>query len=463
MAALAFGTMAEDGNLKFITSLSTVGDTYENVSGSAQGMFDATTTPMQEMESNTRKLQQSLVPLGEKIMELANTIMPPLVAVITTIAGWFDKLPEPVQNFVIILGALLAVFIALVPVIAALTLSVTALNVSIFPIIAIIVGVAAAIAALIAIGKLLYENWDVIKQKAGEIKDKIAKSWNDLKAKTVETWNNVKNKISESWSNIKSNVSSTVENVKSKVTQGWNNLKSATSSAWSNVKDTIRKNGGGIKGVLTTAVEGYKNLWKLGFQSLNTLTGGQLGDMLTSVRTKLDSIKRAFSEKLNAAKTAVKTIIDGIKSLFNFSWSLPKLKLPHVKITGSFSLMPPSVPKFSIEWYKKAMDQAYILNGASIFGSMNGKMLGGGEKGSEMVVGTQYLMDMIRQASSQGDVSIAAAFEVMTNRIVGIMAEYFPQFANMKMVMDTGTLVGVLTPEVDARLGQIAGYKERRI
>lgn len=402
MAALAFGTMAEDGNLKFITSLSTVGDTYENVSGSAQGMFDATTTPMQEMESNTRKLQQSLVPLGEKIMELANTIIPPLVAVITTIAGWFDKLPEPVQNFVIILGALLAVFIALVPVIAALTLSVTALNVSIFPIIAIIVGVAAAIAALIAIGKLLYENWDVIKQKAGEIKDKIAKSWNDLKAKTVETWNNVKNKISESWSNIKSNVSSTVDNVKSKVTQGWNNLKSATSSAWSNVKDTIQKNGGGIKGVLTTAVEGYKNLWKLGFQSLNTLTGGQLGDMLTSVRTKLDSIKRAFSEKLNAAKTAVKTIIDGIKSLFNFSWSLPKLKLPHVKISGEFSLMPPSVPKFSIEWYKKAMDQAYILNGASIFGSMNGKMLGGGEKGSEMVVGTQYLMDMIRQAFNTG-------------------------------------------------------------
>jgi len=77
LAALAFGTMAEDGNLKFITSLTSVGTAYEGVTGSAQGMFEATTTPMQQMEANTRKLQQSLIPLGEKITELANTLLPP--------------------------------------------------------------------------------------------------------------------------------------------------------------------------------------------------------------------------------------------------------------------------------------------------------------------------------------------------------------------------------------------------
>ena len=79
LAALSFGTMAEDGNLKFITSLTSVGSTYDSVKGSAQGLFDATTTPMQEMEANTRKLQQALVPLGEKIVELANVVLPPLV------------------------------------------------------------------------------------------------------------------------------------------------------------------------------------------------------------------------------------------------------------------------------------------------------------------------------------------------------------------------------------------------
>ena len=104
MAAQAFGTMAEDGNLKFITSLTSVGETYDSVAGSAENLFSQTQTPMQEMEANTRKLQQALVPLGEKIVELANVVLPPLVAIITAVSEVFGMLPEPVQNFVIILG-----------------------------------------------------------------------------------------------------------------------------------------------------------------------------------------------------------------------------------------------------------------------------------------------------------------------------------------------------------------------
>lgn len=160
MAALAFGTMAEDGNLKFITSLTSVGSAYDSVTGSAEEMFDATTTPMQQMESYTRKLQQFLVPLGEKMAELANTILPPLTAVISKIGEWFGKLPGPVQNFTIILGALMAVFVALVPVIAALAVSVGALNVSLWPILAIIAAVAAAIAVVIAV----FQNWGTITE-----------------------------------------------------------------------------------------------------------------------------------------------------------------------------------------------------------------------------------------------------------------------------------------------------------
>ena len=76
-----------------------MGETYDSVAGSAQNLFDQTGTPMQEMEANTRKLQQALVPLGEKIVELANVVLPPLVAIITAVSEVFGMLPEPVQNF----------------------------------------------------------------------------------------------------------------------------------------------------------------------------------------------------------------------------------------------------------------------------------------------------------------------------------------------------------------------------
>lgn len=110
-------------------------------------------------------------------------------------------------------------------------------------------------------------------------------------------------------------------------------------------------------------------------------------------------IANTITTKINSARDAVKNAIDKIKSFFNFSWSLPHLKLPHISISGKFGLNPPSVPHFSIDWYAKAMKNGMILNNPTIFGMMNGKLLGGGEAGSETIVGTNSLMNMIAKAS----------------------------------------------------------------
>ena len=125
----------------------------------------------------------------------------------------------------------------------------------------------------------------------------------------------------------------------------------------------------------------------------------KVGDLATSIKNKFDDIKRGITEKINSAKDTVKSAIDKIRSFFNFQWSLPHLKLPHVSISGKFSLNPPSVPHFSIDWYAKAMKNGMILNNPTIFGMMNGKLLGGGEAGSETIVGTNSLMSMIQKAS----------------------------------------------------------------
>lgn len=510
LAALAFGTMAEDGNLKFITSLTSVGSTYDSVKGSAQGMFDATTTPMQQMESNTRKLQQALVPLGEKLAELANAILPPLVSVITTIGGWFERLPGPVQNFVIILGALLAAFTALTPVIAAISVAMGALNVSMLPIIAVIAAVAAAIAGIIAI----IQNWGAITQWFGELWNTICTGigamvdslkawfsnlWTHLQSvwegicNVVQTavmllgsiiqgaidiitlpfqmiWENCKGIVSSVWEGIKSvvssaihavsstissvmgaikNVISTVWNaISSKVSSVLNAIKTTVSTIFNAVKSVASSVWNGIKSVISSVVDGIKSKVSSVFNGVKSTVTSIFNGIKSTATSVWNGIKDAIIKPVEAAKNAVKGIIDKITGFFSgMKLELPKIKLPHFKISGKLSLSPPSVPHLSIDWYK----EGGILAKPTVFGMNGSSLMAGGEAGKEAVLPLKGFYDQLEH--------------ILSSRMnTGKMEQYLAVIANNSskgIYLEDGTLVGHLLPAIDSRLGQAQKLNRR--
>lgn len=140
------------------------------------------------------------------------------------------------------------------------------------------------------------------------------------------------------------------------------------------------------------------------------------------------------------------------------------MKLPHISISGSFSLTPPSVPHFGIDWYKKAMDDGMIMNQPTIFGynAKSNQFLAGGEAGSETVVGTQSLMDMIRGATHDGVVDEVHSLRLDLNTLIEFLYNWLPQLANLKLVTDTGVLAGELAPAMDEELGKIFDKEGRR-
>lgn len=510
LAALAFGTMAEDGNLKFITSLTSVGSTYDSVKGSAQGMFDATTTPMQQMESNTRKLQQALVPLGEKLAELANAILPPLLSVITTIGGWFERLPGPVQNFVIILGALLAAFTALTPVIAAISVAMGTLNISMLPIIAVIAAVAAAIAGIIAI----IQNWGAITQWFGELWNTICTGigamvdslkawfsnlWTHLQSvwegicNVVQTavmllgsiiqgaidiitlpfqmiWENCKGIVSSVWEGIKSvvssaihavsstissvmgaikNVISTVWNaISSKVSSVLNTIKTTVSTVFNAVKSVASTVWNGIKSVISSVVDGIKSKVSSVFNGVKSTVTSIFNGIKSTAASVWNGIKEAIIKPVETAKNAVKGIIDKITGFFSgMKLELPKIKLPHFKISGKLSLSPPSVPHLSIDWYK----EGGILTKPTVFGMNGSSLMAGGEAGKEAVLPLKGFYDQLEH--------------ILSSRMnTGKMEQYLSVIANNSskgIYLEDGTLVGHLLPAIDSRLGQAQKLNRR--
>lgn len=137
--------------------------------------------------------------------------------------------------------------------------------------------------------------------------------------------------------------------------------------------------------------EDFRNFWKNLWESIKTV-----------VTNSLEAVGNKFSSIFNTAKNTVKGAIDYIKGLFNFEWSFPKLKLPHFKITGKFSLDPPSVPKLGIEWYK---DGGVMLD-PTIFGFNGNKAMVGGEAGAEAIAPVDILLGYIRTAVAEQNASL---------------------------------------------------------
>lgn len=107
-----------------------------------------------------------------------------------------------------------------------------------------------------------------------------------------------------------------------------------------------------------------------------------LTGMLSMVNDKMNSVKDKFNEKMDAIQEKVNNAIEKIKSLFGIDFPTPKIKLPHIKIDGSFSLSPPSVPKISTDWYA----DGGIMTKPTIFGASGNTLLGGGEAGAEAIL-----------------------------------------------------------------------------
>lgn len=221
------------------------------------------------------------------------------------------------------------------------------------------------------------------------IQNTITTVWNAIRSTVTSILNAISSTVSDIWNSIHSTISSVVNAILSVISSVFGAISSTVSSILESIKSTFTSIWDDIRSTVDSAINGIKSIISDGINAAKDTVSGVL-----------DSIKDKFSSIFESAKSIVSDGIETIKSFFNFSWSLPDLKLPHFSVSGSFSLNPPSVPSFGIEWYKKAMDNPMVLDEATIFGynPSTGKALGGGEAGQEIISGADTLRSMIREA-----------------------------------------------------------------
>ena len=210
-----------------------------------------------------------------------------------------------------------------------------------------------------------------------------------------------------------------------------------------------------IKNAVGTAVQFIKTniVDKIG--SAISFAVGKFEEIKNKATNVFNSVKNSIMNPIQSARDFVKNAVDAMKGFFNFKWELPKIKLPHFSVKGSanpIDWLTQGIPKISVDWYAKGG----ILTEPTAFGinPSNGNLRVGGEAGDEAVAPIETLLGYVRTAVNESN---SGMYEALRN-IILLMTEYFPQFANMQVVLNNGVLVGELIDDIDDGLGD----KKRR-
>ena len=393
-AGTAIAQYVRNGQLDFAT----LGEAAQDSAGSVAGTYEEIVDPLDQltMAFNTLKV------IG---MEIANAAMPFITQAMEILRDVLTRLKEawesltPAQQEMIVKIALIAAAIGPLLVVIGGIISAIGTVISVVGMLMSPIGlVVAAIAGVIAIGVLLWKNWDTVKEKLEALKQKV-----------LDEFNHIKQTISEAVSNAIAK---------------FNDLKAKAANIFNQIKTDISNKITAVKTKVTSTIDALKS----GVTS-------KLTAMKTAISSTFESIKSTVTDKINAAKNAVKNAIDAVKGFLSGTLKFPHIEVPHFHISGGEipwgiggKGTPPSV---TVEWYAKAMKQPYLLDGATIFGSMGGKMLGGGERGKEVVMGYDMFKNM------GGDVNI--------NMVV-----------NAAPGMDTTELANIVSRKINKQVRELA-------
>ncbi|VLJ61760.1 prophage LambdaSa04, tail tape measure protein, TP901 family [Streptococcus pneumoniae] len=390
----------------------------------------------------------ALSAIGQPLLEMMIPVFQTLATIVKGVAELFNSLPDPVKDFIVILGVALTIVGALAPIFLTLQAvfmsSFGAMIAAALPIIGIISGVVVAIAAIVAIVKYLWETnegfrdavttvWNAILEVINAVVSEISNfvmsifgtvvTWwtenQELIRTSAETvWNAIYTVISTildilgpllqaGWDNIQLIITTTWEIIKIVVetainvvlgviqavmqiitgdwSGAWETIKGVFSTVWQAIQSIVQTIFSAIQSYISNILNGISGTVSNIWNSIKDTVSNVLNAISSTVSSVWEGIKSTISSAINGARDAVSSAIEAIKGLFNFNISWPHIPLPHFYVSGSAN---------PLDWLSQGVPsigiewyaKGGIMTKPTIFGMNGNNIMVGGEAGNEAVL-----------------------------------------------------------------------------
>lgn len=283
-----------------------------------------------------------LITIGQRLIPIFQS----LVEGITNVFTWFNNLNPAIQNVIIGVGGFLAILGPLLLIVGNVIIFIVKLSTSISALVTFFsaggagagllsaaigalsgpIGIAiGVITALIAVGVLLYNNWDTIKAKCSEVWNSIVETvttvWNNIKTSTLEIWSNITSTLSSAWDSIKSVTQPAANFIKDIVSSAWSFISTTTSTIWDSIKGIIQSVWELIKSIINLGTASVKLVITTGWNAIKTVTTTVWNAIKSVIQTVWNAIKPIVTAGANAVKTVVTTVFNAVKSFVNTIWN----------------------------------------------------------------------------------------------------------------------------------------------
>lgn len=410
-------------------SLQNLSGTAKDASGTVAKTFEATIDPIDKQQQKFNAVQLALAEIGGSIAEAIAPIMDVAIPAVKQLADWFKNLPEPIKQFIVVLGGILAVVAILSPVIVALGIAITTLGASMLPIVAIIGAVAAGITIVTAIvtnfgsivewleemfpglGSTVDSVWNgiqnIIQTVVSSVLTFIQNIFGSLVAWWEENQQRIQQVVETVW-NVISTIIQTVLTFLAPFIQGvFDGILTYIQTVWTVITNVIQGALDVILGIVQAVLQVLTGDWSGAWDTLSNVVSTVLGTITSTISSLMggitsiisgvwdgilsttssiwEGIKGAISGAIEGAYNAVSSAIGAIKGLFNFQISWPHIPLPHFSISGSpnpLDWLSGGLPSIGIEWYAKGG----IMTKPTIFGQNGNNLMVGGEAGNEAIL-----------------------------------------------------------------------------
>ncbi len=351
-AATIFGQEAMSGMLAIINAseadYNKLASAIDNSAGAAQKMAD-------EMQDNLKgrltELKSAIEGVALQLYDHLQPALEKIVGVVQKLVDWFADLSPETQKVIVVIAGLAAAIGPLLIVLGAMASGLSAI-IGILPVLGtaftVLTGpvglIVAAIAAAIAIGVLLWKNWETISEKAIEI-------WEAIRDFFVRTFEAIKETITSVWNSIKTFFSDTWESISTTIVEAWEMVKTFFSDTWNNIKETIETIWNSIKDFFSETWDSIQEIFRTVLGWIEDNIFSKFTAVYETISNIWDSVKTTTAEKWNAVWDTLRNIINGITGMINKFirfWNKIKLRVPSVNIplvgtVGGFTVGVPNI------------------------------------------------------------------------------------------------------------------------